>query len=73
MSKEVFWKLLHDQPGWSSMIQKGSAEVKVCFKSVYFEIFRDSSNHFLRFLPWGKVQADVAAEFNNLWQVARLN
>lgn len=67
MSKDEFLKLLHNQPGWSTMIQRGTAGVKVCFKGVYIEIFRDSSNHFLRFLPWGDAQADVVAEFNNLW------
>lgn len=66
MSKDDFLKLLHNQPGWASMIQRGSAGVKVCFKGVYFEIFRDSSNHFIRFLPLGKVQANVVAEFNSL-------
>lgn len=66
MNENEFLELLHNQPGWNNMIQRGSAGVKVFFKGVYFEIFRDNANHFLNFRPLNS-QKDIIAEFNNLW------
>ena len=72
MNKDDFLNLLHDQPGWNNMTQKSNAGIKVLFEGVYFEIFRDSANHFLRFLPLDTSSTDVVTEFNALWRCCNI-
>ena len=71
MNRNMFLRLIRNNPGWENMIRRGSPGFSVYFGNVEFLIFRDDALHYLRAVPHDQTTQDVVMAFNSLMRSCR--
>ena len=66
MDKFSFLDMIHSNPGWSDLTQKGKGKIIVLFQGVEFLVFRDTASPFLTASPQTECEVAIIEEFNTL-------
>ena len=71
MNRDMFLRLLCNNPGWDNMIRRGGPGIMVRFENVEFLVFRDGALHYLRAVPNNLTTLAVVRNFNTLMSSCR--